>query len=153
MAGGAGVGHACACTRPILRKDPRRLFDCAHVQHGAAHQQPHAPAAPPGAGEWLGSIHGVYCCDFLLLPIALCCSQCLLLVVRRSKHTPRHKLPLSHAVSYCLPMSTTRLSYTSLHIVTHRYTSLHIVYSPTPIPRSTPRTGPTASPTSARRGR
>ena len=29
----------------------------------------------------------VYCCDFLLLPIASCCSQCLLLVVRRSKHT------------------------------------------------------------------
>jgi hypothetical protein len=30
---------------------------------------------------------GVYCCDFLLLPIASCCSWCLLLVVRRSKYT------------------------------------------------------------------
>jgi hypothetical protein len=30
---------------------------------------------------------GVYCCDFLLLPIASCCSQCPLLVVRRSIHT------------------------------------------------------------------
>ena len=34
-----------------------------------------------------GSIHVLYCCDVLLLPMASCCSQCLLLVVRRSKHT------------------------------------------------------------------
>ena len=29
----------------------------------------------------------VYCCDFLLLPIASCCSQCLLLVSTRFVHT------------------------------------------------------------------
>ena len=78
-----------------------------------------------------------------MLPIASCCSQCLLLVVRRSIHTPRHKLPPSPAVSYCLPMSTTDLSDTWLHIGTHRYTSLHIVthrYTsftpPTPHPKA-----------------
>ena len=31
-------------------------------------------------------VQGVYCCAFMLLPIAPCCSQCLLLVVRRSIH-------------------------------------------------------------------
>jgi hypothetical protein len=60
---------------------------------------------------------GVYCCDFLLLPIAFCCVLLLpvsLLVVRRSiTRTGSSKLPPSPAVSYCLPMSTTRLSYTS----------------------------------------
>ena len=45
---------------------------------------------------------GVYCCDFLLLPVDSCCSQCLLLVSRRSTHTPRHKLPPSPTVSQCL---------------------------------------------------
>ena len=30
-------------------------------------------------------------------------------------------------------MYTTRLTYTSLHVVTRRYTSLHVVYSPTPV--------------------
>ena len=62
---------------------------------------------PGGAksGEWLGSIKFLYCCDFLLLPIASYCSQCLLLVVRRSKHTPRHKLPPSPATSCRLLLS------------------------------------------------
>ena len=30
---------------------------------------------------------GVYCCDFRLLPVASCCSQCLLVAVRCSIHT------------------------------------------------------------------
>ena len=32
-------------------------------------------------------VQGEYCCDFLLLPIALSVSQCLLLVSRRFIHT------------------------------------------------------------------
>ena len=58
-----------------------------------------------------------------MLHVAFCCSQCLLLVCRRSAHAPRHNLPpcftvsqclpMSPNVSQCLPMSTTRLSYTS----------------------------------------
>ena len=55
---------------------------------------------------------GVYCCAslFLLLHIASYCSQCLLLVSSRCKHTPRHKPPPSPAVSCRLLMPTTRLS-------------------------------------------
>ena len=73
-----------------------------------------------------------YCC-VLLLRIAPFVP--LLPASRRSAHTPRHKASAvsRHLLQYCLPMSTTRLSYTSLHIVTHRYTS----FTPcTPIPSS-----------------
>ena len=51
---------------------------------------------------------GVYCCDFLLLPGAPSVS-CLCL---DAQHTRSSKLPPSPSVSHCLPMSTTRLSYT-----------------------------------------
>ena len=49
---------------------------------------------------------GVYCCDFLLLPVvpSLSCS-CV-----HAPNTRSNTLPPSPAVSYCLPMSTTRLS-------------------------------------------
>ena len=49
---------------------------------------------------------GVYCYDFLLLPItpSVSCS-CL-----DALNTPSSKLPLSPTVSHCLPMSATRLS-------------------------------------------
>ena len=52
---------------------------------------------------------GVCCCNFLLILVApsVSCS-CL-----DAPYTRSSKLPPSPAVSYCFPMSTTRLSYTS----------------------------------------
>ena len=67
---------------------------------------------------------------YFLLPTVgtSCVFEHPLLVCRRlsSTHTPRHELPPSPAVSCRLPMSTTRLSYTPLHVV----------YSPTTTEKS-----------------
>ena len=75
-------------------------------------------------------------CCFLLLPVASycsCCSQCLLLVVRCSIHTQQK----TSAVSCRLPLSPNVYNPSKLHIVTHRYTSLRIVYSLHPHPPTT----------------
>ena len=70
-------------------------------------------------------------CCFLLLPVASCCflllRSCLLLVCRRSTHTPRHELPPSPAVSRCLPMSTTRLSLLPNHHPKVKYGTLYLI--------------------------
>ena len=62
---------------------------------------------------------GLYCCDFMLLPIAPYCSLLLLglaLVSRRSTvYTRSSKLPPPPAVSFCLPLSTTHLSLLPNH--------------------------------------
>ena len=60
-------------------------------------------AGVPKVSGW-----GVCCCDFLLLPVApsVSCS------CPDAPRTRSSELPPSPAVSYCLPPSTTRLSYT-----------------------------------------
>ena len=64
-------------------------------------------------GEWLGGTRVVYCCDFLLLPIASYCSVRISCSCLDAPHTRSSRLPPSPAVAYCLPLSTTRLSLLS----------------------------------------
>ena len=54
---------------------------------------------------------GVYCHDFRRLPITSCCSVRVSCPCVDTRLTRRSKLPPSPAVSRCLPMSTTRLSF------------------------------------------
>ena len=54
---------------------------------------------------------GVYCCDFLLLPIASFCSVRVSCPCVDTRLTRRSKLLPSPAVSRYLPMSTNRLSF------------------------------------------